>query len=58
MGKQLVNIITYGCESSARFFVIYKAERESTPYWLKAVALSTKKSTTKNHLTFSRHRNN
>ena len=36
MGKQLVNIITYGCESSARSFVIYKAGRESTPYWLKA----------------------
>ena len=25
MGKQLVNIITYGFESSASFFVIYKA---------------------------------
>ena len=25
MGKQLVNSITYGCESSAPFFVIYKA---------------------------------
>jgi hypothetical protein len=28
MGKQLVNFITYGCESSAHFFVIYKAVRE------------------------------
>jgi hypothetical protein len=25
MGKQLVNFITCGCESSALFFVIYKA---------------------------------
>jgi hypothetical protein len=25
MGKQLVNFITCGCESSAPFFVIYKA---------------------------------
>jgi hypothetical protein len=25
MGKQLVNFITYGCELSALFFVIYKA---------------------------------
>jgi hypothetical protein len=25
MGKQLVNVITCGCESSAPFFVIYKA---------------------------------
>jgi hypothetical protein len=33
MGKQLVNIITCGCESSAPFFVIYKAGREPTPYW-------------------------
>ena len=33
MGKQLVNFITYGCESNAPFFVIYKAGRESTPYW-------------------------
>jgi hypothetical protein len=33
MGKQLVNFITCGCESSAFFFVIYKAEREPTPYW-------------------------
>jgi hypothetical protein len=28
MGKQLVNYITCGCESSASFFVIYKAGRE------------------------------
>ena len=27
MGKQLVNFITCGCESSAPFFVIYKARR-------------------------------
>jgi hypothetical protein len=33
MGKQLVNFITGGCESSAPFFVIYKAGREPTPYW-------------------------
>jgi hypothetical protein len=32
MGKQLVNFITCGCESSATFFVIYKAGRETTPY--------------------------
>jgi hypothetical protein len=31
MGKQLVNCITCGCESSASFIVIYKAVRESTP---------------------------
>jgi hypothetical protein len=31
--KQLVNFITCGCQSSAPFFVIYKARRESTPYW-------------------------
>ena len=31
MGKQLVNFIT--CDSSAPFFVIYKAGREPTPYW-------------------------
>jgi len=31
--KQLVNFITCGCESSAPFFVIYKAGREPTPYW-------------------------
>jgi hypothetical protein len=35
MGKQLVNFITCGCESSAPFYVIYKAGREPTPYWLK-----------------------
>jgi hypothetical protein len=34
MGKQLVNFITCGCESSAPFFVIYKAGREPTPYIL------------------------
>jgi len=33
MDKQLVNFITYSCESSAPFFVIYKAEREPTLYW-------------------------
>jgi len=33
MGKQLVNFITCSCESSAPFFVIYKARREPTPYW-------------------------
>jgi len=33
MGKQLVNFITCGCESSAPFFVIYKTGREPTPYW-------------------------
>jgi len=33
MGKQLVNFITCGCESSAPFFVIYKAESETTQYW-------------------------
>ena len=33
MGKQLVNFITCGYESSALFFVIYKAGREATPYW-------------------------
>jgi hypothetical protein len=33
MGKQLLNFITCGCESSAPFFVIYKAGREPTPYW-------------------------
>ena len=32
MGKQLVNFITCGCESSAPSFVIYKAGREPTPY--------------------------
>jgi hypothetical protein len=33
MDKQLVNFITCGCESSAPFYVIYKAGREPTPYW-------------------------
>ena len=33
MGKQLANFINCGCESSASFFVIYKAGREPTPYW-------------------------
>ena len=33
MGKQLVNFITCGCESSSPFFVNYKAGREPTPYW-------------------------
>jgi hypothetical protein len=33
LGKQLVNFITCGCESSAAFFIIYKAGRKSTPYW-------------------------
>jgi len=36
IGKQLVSFITCGCESSAPFFVIYKAGREPTPYWSKA----------------------
>jgi len=31
--KQLVNLITCSCESSAPFFVIYKAGHEPTPYW-------------------------
>jgi hypothetical protein len=33
MGKQLVNFITCGCESSATFFVIYKTGHELTLYW-------------------------
>jgi hypothetical protein len=33
MGKQLVNFITCGCESSAPFFVIYKVGCEPTQYW-------------------------
>jgi hypothetical protein len=34
MGKQLVNFITCGCESTVHlFFVIYKTGREPTPYW-------------------------
>jgi len=32
-GKQLVNFITSRCESSAPFFVIYKAGGDPTPYW-------------------------
>jgi hypothetical protein len=36
MGKQLVNFIACGCESSAPYFVIYKAGREFTLYWWKA----------------------
>ena len=33
MGKQLVNFITCGCESSAPLCVIYKAGREPMLYW-------------------------
>ena len=33
MGKQLLNFSTCGCESSAPFFVIYKAGRKPMPYW-------------------------
>ena len=33
MGKQLVNFISCGCESSAPLFLIYKAGRKPTPYW-------------------------
>ena len=33
LGKQLVNFINCGCESSAPFLVIYKGGREPTPYW-------------------------
>jgi hypothetical protein len=33
MDKYLVNFITCGCESSAPFFVTYKAGREPMPYW-------------------------
>jgi hypothetical protein len=33
MGKQVVNFIICRCESSAPFFVIYKAGCEPTPYW-------------------------
>ena len=33
MGKQLVNFITCGCESSALVFIIYKAGCEPAPYW-------------------------
>ena len=38
MGKQLVIFITCGCESSASFFVIYKAGREPTPFvWVESL---------------------
>jgi hypothetical protein len=42
LGKQLVNCITCGCESSEHFFVIYKAGRKPTPYcsWLLPFNLS------------------
>jgi hypothetical protein len=40
MGKQLVNFITCGCESSAPFLEIYKAGRKPTAILLK-VALNT-----------------
>ena len=33
MGKQLVNFITCGCESSTPFFVTYKAGCEPRLYW-------------------------
>jgi hypothetical protein len=33
MGKQLVNFITCGCESSAPLCVIYKVGREPTLHW-------------------------
>jgi hypothetical protein len=33
MDKQLVKFISCGCESSALFFVIYKAGGKPTPYW-------------------------
>ena len=33
MGKQLVNFITCGCQSSAPFLVIYKARCEPAPNW-------------------------
>jgi hypothetical protein len=31
--SKLTNFITYGCESSASFFVIYKGGRDPMPYW-------------------------
>jgi hypothetical protein len=37
MGKQLVNFITCGCESSAPLCVIYKAGREPTLHQLDPV---------------------
>jgi hypothetical protein len=33
MDKQLVNFITFGGDSSAPYFVVYQAGRETTPYW-------------------------
>jgi len=33
LGNQQVSLLSCDCESSAPFFVIYKAEREHTPYW-------------------------
>ena len=33
MGKQLIILITSGCESGAPFCITYKAGREPTPYW-------------------------
>jgi len=36
MGKQLENFITCGCESSAPFFVIYKAGYKPMVYWWQA----------------------
>jgi len=33
MGKELVNFITCGCESSAPSFAIHTAGREPTPFW-------------------------
>jgi len=39
MGKQLVNFITCVCESSAPFFVIYKAGREPMPYCVLVIGL-------------------
>jgi len=32
-GQATGKLITCGCESSASFFVIYKAGRKPTPYW-------------------------
>jgi hypothetical protein len=37
MGKQLVNFITCSCESSAPFFVIYKAGHEPTPFYSSTI---------------------
>ena len=33
LGMQPIKLITCDCESSAPYFVIYKAGREPTPYW-------------------------